>query len=249
MPIKFAWSTLWKNCIWIIFDQIHQIQRSNTNTNTLNWKTNTHIQIQIRIWPHSCSGHRIRFYEWMHGKKHFCFFQTAETGKRTMNSSLKFNGANHYPRAPTRGICLTQGHNIKTTSQYWEVRNMNILHQAGLETARQAATLINHCDLTIAPCPTLFIHLFGIKTMPLTLATAYACHIRLATTTSTRDTFGWKLQLTLCSQAVRIDCNVLSFAINRLSAHLKPSIHILVQKGLWDGAVRPFARCGAFPAW
>ena len=53
---------LWKNCIWIIFDQIHQIQGSNTNpntitglfkksnTNTLNSNTNT--QIQIRIWPH-----------------------------------------------------------------------------------------------------------------------------------------------------------------------------------------------------
>ena len=39
------------------------------------------------------------FYTWM-GKKHFCFFQTAETGNRTPNSSVKGNGANHYPRAP-----------------------------------------------------------------------------------------------------------------------------------------------------
>ena len=37
-------------------------------------------------------------YEWV-GKKYFCFFQTAETGKRTPNSSVK-GGANHYPRAP-----------------------------------------------------------------------------------------------------------------------------------------------------
>ena len=44
-------------------------------------------------------------FEWM-GKKHFCFFQTAETGKRTPNSGVTGSGANHYPRAPaphTRG--------------------------------------------------------------------------------------------------------------------------------------------------
>ena len=33
-------------------------------------------------------------------KKHFCFFQTAVTGKRTPNSSVKGRGAYHYPRAP-----------------------------------------------------------------------------------------------------------------------------------------------------
>ena len=34
------------------------------------------------------------------GKKHFYFFQTAETGNRTPNSGVKGSGANHYPRAP-----------------------------------------------------------------------------------------------------------------------------------------------------
>ena len=34
------------------------------------------------------------------GKKHFCLFQTAETGNRTLNSGVKGSGANHYPRAP-----------------------------------------------------------------------------------------------------------------------------------------------------
>ena len=34
------------------------------------------------------------------GKKHFCFFETAETGNRTPNSGVKGSGANHYPRAP-----------------------------------------------------------------------------------------------------------------------------------------------------
>ena len=39
------------------------------------------------------------FYTWM-GKKHFCFFQTAETGNRIPNSGVRGSGANHYPRAP-----------------------------------------------------------------------------------------------------------------------------------------------------
>ena len=34
------------------------------------------------------------------GKKHFGFFHTAETGKRTPNSGVKGSGVNHYPRAP-----------------------------------------------------------------------------------------------------------------------------------------------------
>ena len=34
------------------------------------------------------------------GKKHFCFFQTAETGNRAPNSGVKGSGANHCPRAP-----------------------------------------------------------------------------------------------------------------------------------------------------
>ena len=45
--------------------------------------------------------HNTEFYEWM-GKKHFCSFQTAETGKRTPNFTMKGSGANHYPRAPAQ---------------------------------------------------------------------------------------------------------------------------------------------------
>ena len=41
------------------------------------------------------------FHTWM-GKKHFCFFQTAESGNRTPNSGVKGSGANHYPRAPAQ---------------------------------------------------------------------------------------------------------------------------------------------------
>ena len=53
--------------------------------------------------------HNTDFHTWM-GKKHFCFFQTAETGNRTPNSGVKGSGANHYPRAPAlyalEGLCL-----------------------------------------------------------------------------------------------------------------------------------------------
>ena len=38
----------------------------------------------------------------MDGEETTCFFQTAETGKQTPNSSVKGSGANHYPRAPTK---------------------------------------------------------------------------------------------------------------------------------------------------
>ena len=40
------------------------------------------------------------------GKKHFYFFETAETGNRTPNSGVKGSGANHYPRAPALVIVL-----------------------------------------------------------------------------------------------------------------------------------------------
>ena len=39
------------------------------------------------------------FHTWME-KNHFCFFQTAQTGNRTPNTSVKGSGANHCPRAP-----------------------------------------------------------------------------------------------------------------------------------------------------
>ena len=45
--------------------------------------------------------HNTKFHTWM-GKKHFCFFQTAETGNRTPNASVKGSGANNYPRAPAQ---------------------------------------------------------------------------------------------------------------------------------------------------
>ena len=44
--------------------------------------------------PHNTDFHTLM------GKKHFCFFQTAETGNGTPNSGVKGSGANHHPRAP-----------------------------------------------------------------------------------------------------------------------------------------------------
>ena len=38
------------------------------------------------------------------GEETFCFFQTAETGKRTLNSSGKGSGVNHHPRAPAPAV-------------------------------------------------------------------------------------------------------------------------------------------------
>ena len=49
--------------------------------------------------------HNTEFYEWI-GKKQFCFFQIAETGKRTPNSSVKGSGANQYPKAPALSVGL-----------------------------------------------------------------------------------------------------------------------------------------------
>ena len=55
--------------------------------------------LSVREAPHNTN-----FHTWM-GKKHFCFFETAETGNRTPNSGVKGGGANHYPRAPAHGGC------------------------------------------------------------------------------------------------------------------------------------------------
>ena len=65
--------------------------------------------------------HNTDFHTWM-GKKHFCFFQTAETGSRTSNSDVKGSGANHYPRAPalTAGKFTTDKFMVHS-SRYAEV--------------------------------------------------------------------------------------------------------------------------------
>ena len=54
--------------------------------------------------------------------------------------------------------CLTQAHNIEKMFQYWGEKHfisLKILHQAGFETAWQAATKLH--ALTIATCPSLLM--------------------------------------------------------------------------------------------
>ena len=70
------------------------------------WPPDTRFEIRaLAVWGRARylsvteAPHNTDFHTWM-GKKHFCFFQTAETGNRTPNSGVKGNGANHYPRAP-----------------------------------------------------------------------------------------------------------------------------------------------------
>ena len=58
---------------------------------------------QARYLSVTEAPHNTEFYTWM-GEKHFCFFQTAKTGNRTPNSSVKGSGANHHPRAPARRL-------------------------------------------------------------------------------------------------------------------------------------------------
>ena len=73
------------------------------------------------------------------GKKQFCFFQTAETGNRTLNSGVKGSGANHHPRAPAHvdegdysSIIIMQDDgihaNLRYTQQAYVATVMKVTH-------------------------------------------------------------------------------------------------------------------------
>ena len=71
----------------------------------LRWHCPPDTGFEIRalaVWGRACylsvieAPHNTDFHTWM-WEKHFCFFQTAETGNRTPNSGVKGSGANHYP--------------------------------------------------------------------------------------------------------------------------------------------------------
>ena len=71
------------------------------------WRSEAeHATSRSREAPHNTD-----FHTWM-GKKHFCFFQTAETGNRTSNSGVKGGGANHYPRAPAALVPISYMYSI-----------------------------------------------------------------------------------------------------------------------------------------
>ena len=82
--------------------------------------------------------HNTDFHTWM-GKKHFCFFQTAETGNRTPNSGVKGNGANHYPRAPAQFV--------NTSSQMWTLFRQSLGFTAYVFRAVQASRIDRHVIL------------------------------------------------------------------------------------------------------
>ena len=52
------------------------------------------------------------------GRNIFCFFQTAETGNRTLDSGVKGSGANHYPRAPAQIIIILLNRGIWNNLNY-----------------------------------------------------------------------------------------------------------------------------------
>ena len=56
--------------------------------------------------------------------------------------------------------------------------SLKILHQAGFETARQAATSAERHALTIAPCPSLYI--FTHKSMPIVKVIDYSISVSRA---------------------------------------------------------------------
>ena len=82
--------------------------------------------------------HNTMFYERM-WKKHFGFFQTAETGKRTPNSGVKGSGATHYPRTPPKGQC---------TGKSSEENVFNLLERGLLKSYRPKACFINQLEKT-----------------------------------------------------------------------------------------------------
>ena len=68
------------------------------------------------------------------GRNIFCFFQTAESGNRAPNSSVKGSSANHYPRAPAPNLPAStiRWANVGTMLNHWLWRWPSIIstHQA-----------------------------------------------------------------------------------------------------------------------
>ena len=68
------------------------------------------------------------------GKKHCCFLQTAETENRTLNSSVKGSGANHYPKAPAQiGPGEPPEDGEMTLPYRHRIQNLEVLRPGGPE--------------------------------------------------------------------------------------------------------------------
>ena len=64
------------------------------------------------------------------GRNIFCFFQTAETGNRTLNSGVKGSGANHYPRAPALNLNNLAGKGLVDLASM-SIRKTNVSNCVG----------------------------------------------------------------------------------------------------------------------
>ena len=90
--------------------------------------------------------HNTNFHTWM-GKKHFCFFQTAETGNRTPNSGVKGSGANHYPRAPAQhhALCMLRTEYRRTSDLCTRQKDVRARCTNIWSTPDQRQTLQSSC--------------------------------------------------------------------------------------------------------
>ena len=86
--------------------------------------------------------HNTDFHTWM-GKKHFCFFQTAETGNRTPNSGVKGSGANHYPRAPAQLAARAKARLRFTAKVNYINPNNKLLHNVPWLGNRSVTSIIH----------------------------------------------------------------------------------------------------------
>ena len=95
----------------------------------LRWHCSPDTEFEIRalaVWDRARylsvteAPNNTDFHTWM-GKKHFCFFQTAETGNRTPNSGVKGSGANHYPAFTESHLCRAKTNSRSSLYETWQV--------------------------------------------------------------------------------------------------------------------------------
>ena len=73
---------------------------------------------RVRYFSVTEAPHNTDFHTWM-GKKHFCFFETAETGNRTPNSAVLTTTLGPPPsRRPSQGLDMRSS----TTTRLWDLK-------------------------------------------------------------------------------------------------------------------------------
>ena len=92
-------------------------------------------------------------------KKHICCFQTAETGNRIPNSSVKGSGANHYPRAPAPITKYVFLYGMVTSAKI-----NNVMTNVGVCLFKPVNTrYICHCELSYKVIPKRIYDKFTYK--------------------------------------------------------------------------------------